>query len=306
MKSWVDVEGSGVDVTLITGGVCESWGANPTTGLVVGAGNAQLRLLRVENTCAGAGLQSIALFNDENASRFDRLTLRISGAADHNVGVFNSGDDVELTHLAVVAMGASSSQTGLACFGDRLTVRQSSFLASGSMFSDGAVISGNQTKLTDVVATARDATVDNIGLSLFGDGITLTNVTAVASGAGGSAPVGISASDASFRMEGGVAQGHYGISIGTSFPFPQVVALHNVSVNGSEYGLKLDVGHTGGNLDVMVNNCSIRGVTNSIKNSSANGFVGGTQLAGGAVTGAGVTCAGVWDESYTFSASTCP
>lgn len=52
----------------------------------------------------------------------------------------------------------------------------------------------------------------------------------------------------------------------------------------------------------------IHGLSNSIR--GANGAetvrVGGSKLSGGAVSTVTATCAGVWDESYVFSASTCP
>jgi len=51
----------------------------------------------------------------------------------------------------------------------------------------------------------------------------------------------------------------------------------------------------------------IRGTTNTIMNSAGvTTYVGNTQLDGGPVSGVAVTCAGVYDENYTFYASTCP
>ena len=84
-----------------------------------------------------------------------------------------------------------------------------------------------------------------------------------------------------------------------------MVVLDHVSVNGTWYGL--ETFDTSGNLVVMINNSSIRGVIYSISNIATDVFVGGTQLAGGTVIGSGVTtCAGVWDESYTFYPNSCP
>jgi hypothetical protein len=59
---------------------------------------------------------------------------------------------------------------------------------------------------------------------------------------------------------------------------------------------------------VKVNNSQVTGSTNTIYNES--GFttrVGASSLDGGAVSNGGtLTCAGVYDENYTFYASTCP
>jgi hypothetical protein len=308
MKSWVNVEGSGQEITLIVGSLCESSGPLPTTGLVVGAAHAQLHLLTVQNACAGSNQQSVAIYNDDNWSSFGHMTVLASGAADDNFGVFNSGDDVELTHMTVVASGASESHHGLYnASGARLKASRSSFSASGGMYSTAVNVRGDFLIIDDVTATARNATSGNYGIDLSsGDSSVLTNVTATASG--GTTAIGLFVTNSSFRMEGGIADGTLGVYVEAILGSAETVVLHNVAVNGAEYGLETDVGFfpPGSSLDVMINNSSIRGVANSIDNSSANVFVGGTQLAGGAVAGSGVTCAGVWDESYTFSASTCP
>jgi hypothetical protein len=58
----------------------------------------------------------------------------------------------------------------------------------------------------------------------------------------------------------------------------------------------------------MINNSVIIGSTNTIYNgTSTTTRVGNTKLAGGAVSNSGtLTCAGVYDENYTFSTDTCP
>jgi hypothetical protein len=58
-----------------------------------------------------------------------------------------------------------------------------------------------------------------------------------------------------------------------------------------------------------VNNSQVTGSTNTIRNDSAfTTRIGASKLDGGAVSvgGGTVTCAGVYDENYTFYASTCP
>ena len=65
---------------------------------------------------------------------------------------------------------------------------------------------------------------------------------------------------------------------------------------------------SGGLHTVKVNNCQVTGSTNTIRNDTEFTVrIGASQLDGGAVTGGGtVTCAGIYDEAYTFYASTCP
>jgi hypothetical protein len=80
----------------------------------------------------------------------------------------------------------------------------------------------------------------------------------------------------------------------------------NAESGTSNYGLYNSA--SGGLYTVLVNNSQITGSTNTIRNDSEfTTRIGASQLSGGAITGGGtVTCAGVYDENYAFSASTCP
>jgi hypothetical protein len=53
-----------------------------------------------------------------------------------------------------------------------------------------------------------------------------------------------------------------------------------------------------------INNSVITGSTYSVYNDGATTYVGASQLTG--TTSGSPTCAGVYDASYTFYASTCP
>jgi hypothetical protein len=60
---------------------------------------------------------------------------------------------------------------------------------------------------------------------------------------------------------------------------------------------------------IRIDNSTIRSSDATLSGSSGfTTFVGSTKLDGGAVVaGSGtIVCAGVWNESYTFSSSTCP
>jgi hypothetical protein len=83
------------------------------------------------------------------------------------------------------------------------------------------------------------------------------------------------------------------------------VVIEGSNLNGSRYGLEADGDVTS---NVYVNRSTVRGPTNSITVTTVDVLVGGSQLAGGAVSVSSgtATCAGVWDESYAFSSSTCP
>ncbi|MCJ7668671.1 MAG: hypothetical protein MUP04_10420, partial [Anaerolineae bacterium] len=63
MKEWVDIEGSGELVTTIK----RSGSSDGGTGTVVGADNAELRFLTVENT--GGAMYATAIYNDSSSPR---------------------------------------------------------------------------------------------------------------------------------------------------------------------------------------------------------------------------------------------
>ena len=59
---------------------------------------------------------------------------------------------------------------------------------------------------------------------------------------------------------------------------------------------------------IRINHSVIKGSTNTVWNGSGvTTYVGNTQLDGGPASNSGtLTCAGVYSETYTFYASTCP
>lgn len=64
MQAYVDIEGSGENVTKITGTLSPNEGT--TYGVVLGASNAEIRFLTVENT--GTGTYTDAIYNSNGAA----------------------------------------------------------------------------------------------------------------------------------------------------------------------------------------------------------------------------------------------
>jgi hypothetical protein len=63
---------------------------------------------------------------------------------------------------------------------------------------------------------------------------------------------------------------------------------------------------TTGAVSVQIDHSRVLGATNTVDNDSSSSIlIGNTLLSGGAVVGL-ATCAGVYSETYVFSASTCP
>ena len=101
--------------------------------------------------------------------------------------------------------------------------------------------------------------------------------------------------------QGDLSYGIYNSNSSVTVQYSQVSALGG----SSNYGI-YNVGASGA-YTVIVRDSQITGSTATLRNDTAYTMrVAVSQLSGGAVSGSGITCAGVYDENYTFSSSTCP
>jgi len=82
MKPYVDIQGSGELTTKIT-----FTGNAGEVGTVLGANNAELRFLTVENT--GGDIYGLAIFNDGTSPRLSHVTANASGGITYNLAVYN-------------------------------------------------------------------------------------------------------------------------------------------------------------------------------------------------------------------------
>jgi hypothetical protein len=136
--------------------------------------------------------------------------------------------------------------------------------------------------MTNVTATASGGTVNNYGVYNNSSSPVMTNVTARGSGVGTSLNLGV-------------------YNIASSPVMTNVTAT--ASGGTDNRGVFNSISGT-----VKINHSVIKGIIYTIYNGSGvTTRVGNTQLDGGAVHNDGtLTCAGVYDENYTFYTSTCP
>jgi pectin methylesterase-like acyl-CoA thioesterase len=99
MKPFVDIEGAGELTTKIT----FSGSASATAGTLLGANNAELRFLTVENT--GGTAWAVAIFNSGTAPRLTHVTASASGGTN-NIGVYNyASSSPTMTNVTASASG---------------------------------------------------------------------------------------------------------------------------------------------------------------------------------------------------------
>jgi hypothetical protein len=282
MQEWVDVEGSGEVVTTITASGSSSSG----TGTVLGADNTELRFLTVENT--GGSTWAIAIYNDNTSPRLTHLTASAWGGAHYNCAVTNSSE-------------SSSAPTP--------TMVNVTAIAKGGETARGVDNGGSAPTMNDVTARGYGATDTNYGI--YNDAMAsfaMTNVTAVASG--GSTATAIRNAYCSTIMTNVTARAFNGSSHNWAVYNQHSSALmSNVTATAvltDSRGL-LNTGAVSTPTLVFVDQSRINATTNTIENGyGVVTLVGASRLAGGPVTGTGITCAGVYDENYTFYNSACP
>jgi hypothetical protein len=158
MKPNVDVEGSGIDGTTLTGAL-----ASNTDGVVDGAASSELRFLTVANTGVGAS----------------------SSAA---TAIFDTGNGFRLTEIAADASGTPSA-TGIRIQGaGAVTFDDVHATASGTGQGNGIargilLSTAPEASLSNVVATAQGGDNGSVGINLNGQtSATMDDVSATGQG----------------------------------------------------------------------------------------------------------------------------
>jgi len=328
MKQYVDIEGSGELSTRIT----FTGSVSSNTGTVVGTNDAELRFLAVENT--GGNTYAIAIHNNTASPHLTHVTASASGGA-YSYGVYNASSSPTMTNMAVNASGSSysygvynssssptmmmnvtaSASGGTNNIGVSNTSSSPTMMmnvtasASGGTNSYGVFNSSSSPTMTNVTASASGG-ANSYGVYNLSSSPTMTNVTASASGGANSYGVYNASSSPIMINVTASASGGSTNNIGV-YNLSSSPTLHNCTLHASggtsAFGIRNSA--TGGSYTVRVDNSQVSGSTNTIYNESEfSTLVGATLLDGGAVApnGGTVTCAGVYNESYTFYASTCP
>jgi pectin methylesterase-like acyl-CoA thioesterase len=110
MKEFVDIQGAGEGVTVLTAG---GTGAGDVTGTLTGANNSELRFLTVENT--GGSINSVAIRNNGVAPVINHVTARSSTGLLQSVAVYNDGGAAPtLVQVTATASNPGAMAAGMA------------------------------------------------------------------------------------------------------------------------------------------------------------------------------------------------
>jgi len=209
MKEYVDIVGSGENVTRLTGGI-SSGTQSATSAIISGANNATLSSLTVENT--GGGSNSIGFFNGSASPMVCSVTVKASGG-DRNYGVHNYYSSPTMTDVIATASGGTYN-FGVYNENSSPTMTDVTATASGGTYSYGVYhLYSSSSTMIGGTATASGGT-NNHGVSNWYSSPTMIRGTARASG--GTSSVGVMNYMSSIKISRSTIQGDTECLIGYS------------------------------------------------------------------------------------------
>jgi hypothetical protein len=196
MKEYVDIEGSGVWVTKITG----TGNSSSDTGTVWGSNNAELRNLTVHNTGDGL-LWSTAIYNIASAPSLLNVRALASGGAEGNVGVRNENaimvrmqDVTAIAYAGVYGAGVLNFTSSVTMIDTEAIARQADGLTYG-IYNDSSSVT-----MKGVKAEADRASTDGWGI-YNNDCSTLSMVDVAATASAANMAYGVQNENSSPVME---------------------------------------------------------------------------------------------------------
>ncbi|MBP1696857.1 MAG: hypothetical protein H6Q41_2045 [Deltaproteobacteria bacterium] len=325
MLGYVDIEGSGENTTKIKGYIDSS-----LSGVVIGASNAEIRFLTVENSGGGATkiaiynisaspkitnvkatastgyLINYGVYNISSSPTMTNVTATASGGNTTCAGVYNTSSSPAMTNVTATASGGSNWNVGVFNVSSSSPTMVNVTASASGAFSYGVYNSSSSPLMMNVTATSSGGGPSGSGIRNYSSSAVMMNVKAIASGST-LENCGVNNESSSPQMTNVIATGSggsdtYGVRNDASSP-----TMTGVSATGSGGSMYNRGVYSRTSGIVTINHSIIAGSLQAIlNNADAITRVGNTKLDGGPVTGGGVTCAGVYDENYTFYANTCP
>ncbi|MDG1786391.1 MAG: hypothetical protein P8H61_10750, partial [Ilumatobacter sp.] len=162
MKNYVDVEGSGQDVTTIK---CACSNVSPDASSAVisaGAINAEIRHLTINNTSGGGSFGNGLFTESVTDGSFSMLhvTATATGGSDHNSGVLNySSSSPTMNNVTAIAEAADGKRNyGVYNISSSPTMNNVTATATGTSYSYGVYNTGSSPTMNNVTATATGGT----------------------------------------------------------------------------------------------------------------------------------------------------
>jgi hypothetical protein len=263
----------------------------------------------VTATASGGTLSNSGVFNQDSSSPMMIDVIASSSGGVYSNGVINrNSSSPTMTNITATASGGMQTY-GVINENSSPTMTNVTATASGTAQNSGVSNNNSSPTMENVTATASGGTDTNTGVwNEVSSSPTMTNVTA--SGTGGTWASGVANRDSSSptmtnvtaTASGGTTES-CGVTNGASSP-----TINNSVISASGGTENYGICNKQGPATMRVNNSQISGSTSTVWSvAGTTVLVGASQLSGGAVIASGtITCAGVYDEDYTFYPSACP
>lgn len=295
MRSWVDIEGSGENVTVLTATGTSILAGHPAT--VATASNAELRNITVENTGGSSFAVAVTGSGTSRVAQLRNVTAMASGSSS-NTAIYNQNTGnfhPRLTNVTAIALGEDAVGIHNGC---------SAAVINGARIEVVGNSSGNAAGVAD------SNNPSHCGVSVRGR---IANLAGLVEGGIRAVGIGAGQSQTTFQnIDLLVRNGSFdSIGVGMGANTDMHVIGSKIVAEGSPSNVGI-LSNFGG--FVKIDGSVIEGATATIDVSGDPSFpgavwVGSTRLHGGpsaAGTSVSINCAGVYDENYTFFASTCP
>lgn len=283
-KPWVDIAGAGRNQTVVTSSVCawNSFNLDATIGMTLGP--AELRDLTAINTCSEPGEygRAVQLHVGSCTLRVTRVDAiaAVGPTVERAIGVYGRTSNLVLEDVNAQASGGIDYNVGLWTNDDNIEILDSVGTATGGSVAYGLFI------------------IADPDVGFFSSSVRRGSFKA--SGATWSVGAMIATRTGSVDLERFEATGDPALWISGAEGDKHV----RVSQFTGTGGVKID--QYSGTMTAIIDQSRVvaTGPTIDVE-AGITARIAATQLWGGPVTGA-PTCAGVWDESWTFFTNTCP
>ncbi len=289
LREYVSLAGAGQGAAIITApGVTGGSG-----GTVIAANNTEIRDLTIQNTGGGA-LSAISVYAGSGVTNLlihDVTAIATGGEGSSNTGFYvQDGATPTIYNSTVVVQDNTGGAYGVILFGKTHLFDTRIFVTDNPPGGTGLYLSGTtaaESRILDLYVEVNSPGYVT-GIEAVGSSTNTVKIeNTVVDVTGSSIAQGLYASDANVQLDEVVIR----VSGGTLANY----GIRAMS-SGSPYAVK-------------VNHGSVSAWTNTyLGDAEYSGYIGGTWLNGGVVNknGGSATCAGAYDEHYSFMAAGCP
>jgi hypothetical protein len=313
LEPWVSLEGSGRWTTVVASAVCDD--GNTSAAVVEGADDTEIRGLAIENFCTDANSYAIGLLLNGDRIHVNDLSSSANPGAYQVSAVVGDGDGLELIDIEAHAQGGYFS-SGIVLDGSALLSEVSVDVEATGRADGGIFVEASEVTIRDSVFQATGDTGTIVYALLLANNVVVERTSMISReptiyATGLRLDLDLcSAPPCRMVLDGIVVESDaHAVEVINNYGYTTSISIDNSRIRGELEGIFLaDISGSSYTVDVL--RSTIHGGTNSVWVSSnpLSVRIALSQLSGGPPTGStsGMVCAGVWDESFVFSASACP